>query len=350
MYRSCIYCSADLGENQVLEAFPIGARIAFDAVRGRLWAICPKCGRWNLAPIEERWEPVEQAERQFRDARLRTQSENIGLAKLPDGTRLIRVGEALQGELAAWRYGDTLVSRRKNYLIATGAAVAVGVVVIGGLSALTGAGAFGGIFNGVGQWYRRYQGQKVFHHLPPERSGLPAPLLLRRWHLERARLLPGANGTLALEIPHAFRKDAPRGRWNRRNPDLNPLVLPEAEARAVLTRGSVHFNAKGADRKRVGQALELLASAGSAEGFLHDLASEPRRITVQRRARRRWREGDQPVLEGPHRLALEMALHEEDERRALEGELTVLQAAWRDAEEIAGIADRLALASGESAG
>jgi hypothetical protein len=43
------------------------------------------------------------------------------------------------------------------------------------------------------------------------------------------------------------------------------------------------------------------------------------------------------------RLALEMASHEETERRALEGELHLLEAAWRDAEEIAGIADDMFL-------
>ena len=41
------------------------------------------------------------------------------------------------------------------------------------------------------------------------------------------------------------------------------------------------------------------------------------------------------------RLALEMALHEERERRAVEGELWVLERAWREAEEIAEIADNL---------
>jgi hypothetical protein len=41
------------------------------------------------------------------------------------------------------------------------------------------------------------------------------------------------------------------------------------------------------------------------------------------------------------RLALEMAAHEESERRALEGELEMLEEAWREAEEIAAIADRL---------
>jgi hypothetical protein len=36
-----------------------------------------------------------------------------------------------------------------------------------------------------------------------------------------------------------------------------------------------------------------------------------------------------------------MATHEESERRALEGELSMLEAAWREAEEIAAIADDL---------
>jgi hypothetical protein len=39
------------------------------------------------------------------------------------------------------------------------------------------------------------------------------------------------------------------------------------------------------------------------------------------------------------RFALEMVSHEESERRAMEGELSVLEDAWRAAEEIAGISD-----------
>lgn len=44
-----------------------------------------------------------------------------------------------------------------------------------------------------------------------------------------------------------------------------------------------------------------------------------------------------------------MALHEEQERRALEGELKALEAAWRRAEEIAAIADDLLLPEGTEA-
>jgi hypothetical protein len=48
----------------------------------------------------------------------------------------------------------------------------------------------------------------------------------------------------------------------------------------------------------------------------------------------------------PTRLALEMALHEEQERRALEGELAMLEEAWQQAEEIASIADNLLVPAG----
>ena len=44
-----------------------------------------------------------------------------------------------------------------------------------------------------------------------------------------------------------------------------------------------------------------------------------------------------------------MALHEEQERRALEGELWILEQAWKEAEEIAAIADNLLLPAGTDA-
>ncbi|HEX8904114.1 MAG TPA: hypothetical protein VF771_04690, partial [Longimicrobiaceae bacterium] len=75
--------------------------------------------------------------------------------------------------------------------------------------------------------------------------------------------------------------------------------------------------------------------AGSAEDYLRRAASQGRTLGKRR---------DMPdralVPEGA--LALEMALHEEQERRAMQGELALLESAWREAEEIAAIADKLA--------
>ena len=49
------------------------------------------------------------------------------------------------------------------------------------------------------------------------------------------------------------------------------------------------------------------------------------------------------------RVALEMASHEEQERRALEGELALLEAAWKEAEEVAQIADDMFLPTSTNA-
>ncbi|MEO7967003.1 MAG: hypothetical protein ABIT38_24150, partial [Gemmatimonadaceae bacterium] len=80
MYSTCTFCYASLGTNEELEQFPVARRIAFDPTKGCLWAICPSCGGWNLAPLEERWEAVEECERRFRGTTLRYSSGTIGLA------------------------------------------------------------------------------------------------------------------------------------------------------------------------------------------------------------------------------------------------------------------------------
>jgi len=347
VYRACIYCSSDLGTNEVLPAFPVGRRVAFDAQKGRLWAICPSCGRWNLAPLEERWEPVEDAERLFRDARLRAQSENIGLARLADGTRLIRVGEALQGELAAWRYGDTLVRRRRQYMIAAGVAMVGGVALAGGMMW---AGVGGALFAQTGNVFNLMRGlreRRVFHEVPGSRSPTGSTLELRRWHLRDAVVVPGDGGSLALSIPHALQKQRPMRK--RAAVDPHPIVLPDDEARRVLARGAVHLNAAGASRKDVALALDVLTRAGTAESYLRDLTQAGRALKPVNKARgfdystpARPQRID-PAMSPAQLLALEMALHEEEERRALQGELIVLRSAWKEAEEIADVADRILL-------
>src|SRR5688500_4040998 len=112
MYATCIHCHASLGANAAVEAFPVGRRLAFDARRGRLWAVCDACGRWNLSPLEERWEAIDACERLFRDTRVRVSTGNVGLARLREGLELVRVGEPLRPELAAWRYGRQYARRR----------------------------------------------------------------------------------------------------------------------------------------------------------------------------------------------------------------------------------------------
>jgi hypothetical protein len=345
MYRHCIYCSLELGANQTLSAFPVGSTIAFDATQGRLWAVCPACGRWNLSPMEERWEPVEQAERAFRDTRLRVQSEGIGLARLADGTRLIRVGEALEGELAAWRYGDQLIRRHRRAMVATGTvATGAGIALAGGVGAVGGLillpviplAIYGPFMYEVmrGHWQKR---TPFFRQSGGEDR---PPVVLRRWHLHSARLVPAEDGSPGLEVQNASYADP----QVRRDPE--PLVLGGDATRAALGRGSVFLNPRGASGDRVSAALGLLEGAGSAERYIRGTAQAGRRLKKPL-----WFGGRSAVgveLNPAERLALEIGLHEEEERRALQGELSVLQAAWKEAEEIARIADRLAVTHGAS--
>ncbi len=198
MYRHCIYCSADLGANDALEGFPVGRSVAFDGERGRLWAVCAHCARWNLAPIEERWEAVEAAERAFHDTRLRVQRENIGVAKPRDGTRLIRIGAALAGEVAAWRYGGELARRRRRHIARGHVSVAAAAVTAGAVfvalnplsGAITGMGAFwaaGELYGTVEGWVERLMAARAdrqpVHRLGTRDSPTHAPLVLLRAHL-----------------------------------------------------------------------------------------------------------------------------------------------------------------------
>jgi hypothetical protein len=335
MYRTCIFCSADLGANEAVEAFPVGRSIAFDAWKGRLWAVCRHCGRWNLAPLEERWEAVEEAEKRFTDSRLRVQSENIGLCKLPDGTRLIRVGDALAGELAAWRYGDQLVRRRRQYLIAGAATAAAGVAVLGGIVALGVGTGLGGFWSVFAQGWEERQSRKVIHRLPASLSPTGGELAIRRWHVQGAQLQQAAGGDIALRIPDVDRTSRKSDGWGRvRYGTGAELLLPGAQARLVLGRAMVTVNKKGASRDRVSDAVRLIEHARSAEDYLRQAAARGGVL-----GKRRGMEQLQLTPVGA--LALEMALHDEQERRVLQGELSGLEAAWRQAEEIAEIADAL---------
>jgi hypothetical protein len=117
MYGTCLFCNASLGANEVVETFPVGRRLAFDARRGRLWVVCRRCERWNFSPIEERWEAVEDLERMFRETRVRASTENVGLARHREGLELVRIGQPLRPEFAAWRYGDQFGRRRRRAIL-----------------------------------------------------------------------------------------------------------------------------------------------------------------------------------------------------------------------------------------
>jgi hypothetical protein len=338
MYSTCLFCANDLGTNDTIEHFSIGKRLAFDSAKGRLWVVCHHCGRWNLSPLEERWEAIEESERAFRGTYVRVSTDNIGLARLSDGLELLRIGSPLRPEFAAWRYGRHFSTRRRRTHIVAGAgivAAAVAGVTLGPalLPALT-MGAISiivvpgitttmAVLPIVGMLAARdyMQHDRVVARLAHGRR----VLTVRAKHLTDIELrVQGHDGPASLMLPHD-------GGWSE------VTGTAAIHATGVLIAGS---NRYGAAPSRVEDAVRQIEDAGDASGFLTEAST-----------RNGWRGGKvfsllnhyrglgAMKLSPTERLALEMSVHEETERRAMEGELALLEAAWRDAEIIAAISD-----------
>lgn len=318
MFSTCIFCHASLGANPVIESFPVGRRLAFDPARGRLWVVCTQCERWNLSPLEERWEAIEDCERRFRGTKLRFSTDNIGLAQLRDGMTLVRIGEPLRPELAAWRYGDQFGRRRRHRIAQAGASVtAVGATFVGGPAVGVGVGGFAFM---IAQWGRAlvYGSPKTIVARIPIGNGVVVPV--RRADLDRLAVRGGASPTdWALCV-----------RYSASPSNTPPVELEGEEAQRAAAMLLPVVNRFGGTRAQIADAVQLLEDAGAPLGIFALTVRQQDHALVMR-------------LASPVRLALEMAAHEERERRALAGELATLEREWREAEEIAAIADNLLL-------
>jgi hypothetical protein len=343
MYSTCLFCHATLGANEVIEHFPVGRRLAFDAAKGRLWVVCRKCERWNLTPIEERWEAIEECERLFRDTRLRVSTDNIGLARAAEGLELVRIGSPQRPEMAAWRYGDQFGRRRTRHLIWTGAGFAAvgGVIVLGPMVGIF-AGSTWGLWNVASTISSLYQQRRIRARIQlPDRSG---PVNVRLKQLSKAAIVSD-EGEWALRV--AFEPSLPRtifgtgSLWMSRlgdAPEASTLIKGDAALRAA-SKILPAINRSGANRGEVDGAVKIIGDVAEPSKLFERYAARPIPL-VQRRSSFTGPSGHVLAnLPAEVRLALEMATHEESERRALEGELALLEAAWKEAEEIAAIAD-----------
>ncbi len=356
MYSTCLFCHHELGSNEQVEAFPVGRRLAFDAAKGRLWVVCASCGRWNLAPLDERWEAIEQCERLFRGTRIRVSTDNIGLAKLRDGTELVRVGDPLRPEFAAWRYTDQIVRRRRRALL-VGAATTTGIVAsVAGLG--IGFGVGGGAwwtYNLLNGLRKRIRNRRIVHRIE-QPSG---PLVIRHGDLWRLEWTPPGDSSGSRLVLHA---EAPgqtpaSGVTATTRRYLKPAAELEGDDAVHLAAVALaSLNRTDGSKEEIREAVDWIDVYGNP--FLLDPGSIPRDAEERSayregQARRRpGRSGDlDPFLQSfpfaqlrPYqRLAFEIAAQEEQERLFLSAHLSVLEHAWKEAEEIAAIADDLLL-------
>jgi hypothetical protein len=337
MYSTCLFCKTNLGANQAIEQFPIGRRLAFDAAKGRLWVVCRKCERWNLTPIEERWEAIEECERSYRSTKLRVATDEIGLARLSEGLELVRIGRPLRPEFAAWRYGDQFGRRRRRKFIQVGAAVV-------GAAAIPLAGPLLGISVGAAGWQllqfaaqgtAMVQQRRIVARLATADGRL---LMVRRRQVKETGMLPpDGRDPWGLTITHHTNTDAPWWKYGR---ETEEAVLRGDDAMRAAAQLLPHLNQNGASARVVRDAVTVATASDDPTAAFESAA----RFASKRVDWRDYGKGAMLNRIPPElRLALEMVSHEDSERRALEGELFLLEDAWREAEEIAAISDNLFL-------
>ena len=358
MYTTCLFCHSDLGANHFLPTFPVGRRLAFDAKKGRLWVICTRCGRWNLTPLEERWEAIDECERLFRGTRLRMSTDNVGLARSAAGSSSCGSDRRCSPRSRRWRYGTRLARIEPDHEQQRGLFMRGARLIVRGT-----AGALVRYAHAVGlsddavlrmRTFRR--GNGILLRTSDEYGHT---IIVRYSHLGAAELVrPEKDSPWQLRLHH----------------DNGVATLAESPALRVAGKMLATLNVGVASSAEVSHAIAKLDDAGDPEGYFTRVASlamrtswgrypdapkqeetPPKgsfseRLALQLANRSFWGRGGTgsdektplyQICPAVDRLALEMAANEDIERKAMMGELDALHAAWQDAEEIAAIADEL---------
>jgi hypothetical protein len=295
--------------------------------------VCPRCERWNLVPIDHRWEAVEALERAFRGTPIRYATEEIGLARLAGGLEIVRIGEPVQGELAAWRWGSRFGRRRRRLKASVkkprkppmerGPALAAGIALAPLAPVLAPFALAAGItaapfllLSRLGVTWQVYPGS-------PQRISRAQ---LRAGGITPAEAFPGWS--IHVQVWERVQAD-----WGPANA-LKWREFQGEEAMSLARRALPLLNRKTPKFGVIADAVTEISTNGGVEGYLdHAAALKPRWV--------KFKHYPKAIL-----LAMEMALFEDEERRALEGELERLAQAWREAEELAAISDNLILPKG----
>ena len=309
MFKTCAFCNAAFDGDGGPSGLAVGRRFAFDEWKGRLWVICGRCSRWNLTPLDDRLERIETVARTAGEGRLLAATEQVALLRW-QVYDLVRVGKPPRTELATWRYGERLRARARDRAKIV---VPLTVAALGlGIAANVAAGGSLGILvwnlHNLADWvYVGMVGRRRVQLIEPPICARCGRLMdLRAKHVQHSRLVPESHVDMAVVVscPWCHQEGA---------------LVSGTDASAILRQGLTFLNATRAGRRRAEDAARVVDQAGGADGLIRDVAK--RAVTLR-------------SIRPERRLALEMAVDEQQEVQELERQ-------WREAEEIADIADGL---------
>lgn len=307
MFRSCAFCNSAFDGDGGPSGLGVGRRLAFDEWKGRLWVVCPKCTRWNLTPFDDRLERIEALARVVSQGRIAASTDQVALIRW-QRYDFVRVGKPPRVELATWRYGERLRNRQRERLKVV-VPLTVAAIGLGIAANVAAGGGFGVVVWNIhriadGIYLRIVGGRKVNLLESPICASCGSLMELRARHIQHARVVPDSHADMAvvLSCPRCKREGA---------------QVTGHDATQVLRQGLTYLNLARGGRRKAEDAAREVDGVGGPDRLVRDIAK--RELTLR-------------ALRPERGLALEMAV---DER----AEVEELERQWKEAEEIADIAD-----------
>ena len=320
MLRRCLFCQTPFPENGEFPHVPRARRIAYDPEKGRLWAVCGKCYRWTLAPIENRDAALYELEKAAYDrGEPVAHTDNVALLQVAR-VLLIRVGRAGLTEKAWWRYGTELRKRKTSFdsrasrvTAATFGAVQYVGEILGLADPDVPVDWHDKPMTDILRW--RKFGWAAWHGretCPYCNSTLRALRYDMSWW---AYPILGEDGRMGVGVP------CPRcDPWTPKN----IYRLQGVKAENALRRVLAYQNITGANERLIRDAAGFIEEVGSAGAFTQH-------ATALRQCL--WKMGSTGTV------ALEIALSESAEQRWVDLELSAVEYIWKQEEELARIMD-----------
>ena len=272
-----------------------------------MWVVCPRCRRWNLTPFDDRLERIEAVARAASQGRIAASTQQVALIRW-ERYDLVRVGKPPRVELATWRYGERLRNRQRERMKVV-VPLTVAAIGLGIAANVAAGGGFGVVVWNVHRLADRFYvwlvgGRKVQLLEPPICAHCGTLMQLRARHVQYARIVPDRHAEMAVLL------SCPKCRHEG-------TQLTGTDAIQVLRQGLTYMNLDKGGRRRAEDAAREVDQVGGADQLVRDIAR--RELTLR-------------SLRAERGLALEMAV---DER----AEVEELERQWKEAEEIADIAD-----------
>jgi hypothetical protein len=290
---TCIHCDAKLGENQLLPEYPVGKRLAFDPGNARIWAICPRCERWNLSHLDEpeRQHAVARLDQYFSATSHKAAISGIAVGEVGK-TKLVRIGDVSWPTFAGWRYAHRLHGRRIRGNVISAMFTAFVLYIYTPLGAHLRYSWISDVVTGaIVIWiittYRQFHLLKKAGKLQVAENATPQ--------------------SIAISIDESGWRLFGQHAWGE-------VQLDGAAAKRLLAM-QLPIIAQGAKREVAEQAIEVIQRAGGPTPYLdRTISASGLGVGLHRVA----------SLPAVTMAALEIALNEEHERAALRGELAAV--------------------------